>query len=297
MSVNVVFNGTTYAVPIVGETGWGSQVTGLLQDLGTNALPVTGGTVTGAVTFTSGATIQTGGTFTGTFAGAHTYSGSVAHTGGITFGNVAAATVTDLTKHISLYATTFGINITGSQLNLTVPAGNNVSINGGATSVAKFSTTTGLTMQANMDITLARDPTTALQASTKQYVDTKAPIANPTLTGTTTANAIKITAAPVETSVAMPASNIDLSTGTLFTKTISTNTTLTVSNVAASGSVSSFILVLTNGGSATVTWWTGVKWSGATTPTLTAAGVDSLGFYTIDGGTTWHGFLLAKDLR
>jgi len=95
----------------------------------------------------------------------------------------------------------------------------------------------------------------------------------------------------------MPASNIDLSTGTLFTKTISTNTTLTVSNVAASGSVSSFILVLTNGGSATVTWWTGVKWSGATTPTLTAAGVDSLGFYTIDGGTTWHGFLLAKDLR
>lgn len=97
-----------------------------------------------------------------------------------------------------------------------------------------------------------------------------------------------------ETQVAVSASNIDLSTGNYFTKTISTTTTFTVSNTASSGTVNSFILDLTNGGSATVNWWTGVKWAGGTAPTLTASGRDVLGFFTEDGGTTWNGFVLGK---
>ena len=97
-----------------------------------------------------------------------------------------------------------------------------------------------------------------------------------------------------ETQVAISASNIDLSAGNYFTKTISGTTTLTVSNVASSGTVNSFILQLTNGGSATVNWFSGVKWAGGTAPTLTSSGVDVLGFYTIDGGTTWEGFTLGK---
>ena len=95
-----------------------------------------------------------------------------------------------------------------------------------------------------------------------------------------------------ETRVAMGANNIDLSAGNYFTKTISGATTLTVSNVAASGSVSAFVLELTNGGSATVTWFSGVTWAAATPPTLTAAGVDTLAFFTTNGGTTWRGFVL-----
>jgi len=97
-----------------------------------------------------------------------------------------------------------------------------------------------------------------------------------------------------ETQVAISASNIDLSAGNYFTKTISGTTTFTVSNVASSGTVNSFILQLTNGGSATVTWFSGVKWAGGTAPTLTSSGVDVLGFYTIDGGTTWESFTLGK---
>lgn len=100
-----------------------------------------------------------------------------------------------------------------------------------------------------------------------------------------------------EVRVAMPANAIDLATGNLFTKTISGATTLTVSNVPATGDAASFILELTNAGSAAITWFSGVKWASGTAPTLTASGVDVLGFYTHNGGTTWRGMLLAKDSK
>ncbi len=100
-----------------------------------------------------------------------------------------------------------------------------------------------------------------------------------------------------EARVAMGANDIDVRSGNYFTKTISGATTLTVSNVPAAGTAASFILDLTNGGSATITWWSGVKWAGGTAPTLTAAGRDVLGFFTHDGGTTWTGLLLGKDVK
>ena len=100
-----------------------------------------------------------------------------------------------------------------------------------------------------------------------------------------------------EVQVAMPANAIDLATGNLFTKTISGATTLTVSNVPATGTAVSFILELTNAGSAAITWFSGVKWDGGTAPTLTGSGVDVLGFYSHDGGTTWRGLLLSKDSK
>ena len=92
-----------------------------------------------------------------------------------------------------------------------------------------------------------------------------------------------------ETKVAMSANDVDLSLGNVQTKTISGTTTLTFSNPPASGSAGSFTLLLTNGGSAAVTWPTSVDWPAATAPTLTAAGIDVLVFTTIDGGTTWYG--------
>lgn len=92
-----------------------------------------------------------------------------------------------------------------------------------------------------------------------------------------------------EKSNAVAAVDINVSLGCVFTKTVAANTTFTVSNIPASGTVASFILELTNGGAFTVTWWSGIKWTGGTVPTLTASGLDVLGFYTRDGGTTWCG--------
>jgi len=92
-----------------------------------------------------------------------------------------------------------------------------------------------------------------------------------------------------ETKVAMGANDVDLSAGNVFTKTISGNQTLTFSNPPATGKGGAFTLILTNGGSATVTWPASVDWAAATAPTLTAAGVDVLTFTTIDAGTIWYG--------
>jgi hypothetical protein len=54
---------------------------------------------------------------------------------------------------------------------------------------------------------------------------------------------------------------------------------------------------MTNGGSATVNFWSGVKWSYGTAPPFTASGRDVLGFFTYDGGTTWTGLLLGTDIK
>lgn len=96
--------------------------------------------------------------------------------------------------------------------------------------------------------------------------------------------------------VAVSASAIDCSAGNYFTKTASGALTWTFTNVPASRSFA-VILELTNGGTGTQTWPAAVKWPGGTAPTLTASGVDVLGFITDDGGTTWRGVALMIDSK
>jgi hypothetical protein len=82
---------------------------------------------------------------------------------------------------------------------------------------------------------------------------------------------------------------IDLSLGTVFTHTHTGGmSSFTLSNVPTTGT-SGFILILENGGSYPLTWWTGVVWPAATPPTLTAVGTDVFTFTTTDNGTTWYG--------
>lgn len=95
----------------------------------------------------------------------------------------------------------------------------------------------------------------------------------------------------------LAAGAIDVAAASHFNKVVAANTSFTLSNVPAAGTIASFILDLTNGGAFTVTWWNNIKWAGGTAPTLTAAGRDVLGFYTNDGGATWTGMLLAKDVK
>ena len=83
---------------------------------------------------------------------------------------------------------------------------------------------------------------------------------------------------------------IDLTVGNSVSATVSTGTqTFTFTNPTASDEGCGFTLVLTNGGSQTVNWPSSVDWPAATAPALTASGVDVLTFWTIDGGTIWHG--------
>ncbi len=125
-----------------------------------------------------------------------------------------------------------------------------------------------------------------------------APISAPSFTSTiTVAGVVTANAGITEKKSALGALNINLALSTYFSKTISATSTLTVSNVPASGNVGSFILDLTNGGAFAITWWSGMKWAGGTAPTLTASGRDVLAFFTHDGGTTWNGLVLAKDIK
>lgn len=88
--------------------------------------------------------------------------------------------------------------------------------------------------------------------------------------------------------VSLSGTEINVSTGSTFTKTISANTTFTITGVP-SGRAATFSLVLTNGGRKTVTWPSSVKWAGGSVPALTKSGTDVLTFLSNNGGTTWYG--------
>lgn len=98
-----------------------------------------------------------------------------------------------------------------------------------------------------------------------------------TLTGTTKGNVVAIAALA-----------IDVQAGEFQTKSISTNSVFTFTNVGAGGQ--GFLLDLTISSSAVPTWPATVKWSGGVIPTL-GNGLNSLGFLTFDGGTTWQGYV------
>lgn len=95
---------------------------------------------------------------------------------------------------------------------------------------------------------------------------------------------------PYGTTSAMTTSEVDLSKGVVFSKTISADTTFIFINVP-SGRAATLNIILTNGGSAAITWPTSVKWTDGVAPTLTSSGVDVLTFMTPNGGTTWYGTL------
>lgn len=197
-----------------------------------------------------------------------------------------------------------GISVTGTYPNFTV-TNTSPSSGGTVTSVGGTGSVNGITLSGTItssgNLTLGG---TLSGVSLTTQVSGILPIANggtgaTTSTGTGAVvlqNVAKIIGFQ-EHRIAIPASDIDLSTGNFFTRTISGVTTLTVSNVPTTGTAASFILDLTNGGSATVNWWANVKWAGGTAPTLTTSGRDSLGFYTHDGGTIWTGLVLGKDIK
>lgn len=83
----------------------------------------------------------------------------------------------------------------------------------------------------------------------------------------------------------------------VVSRTVAGAQTWTFSNPPAAGTVSARFLELTNGGTGAQTWPTSVKWEGGVAPTLTAAGLDILAFYTRDGGVTYRGVLWAKDSK
>lgn len=105
------------------------------------------------------------------------------------------------------------------------------------------------------------------------------------------------TIAITEAKAVIGAADINVGSANHFSKTVTANTTLTLSNKPTVDRALTFVLHVTNGGAFTVTWWPGIKWAEGTPPTLTAAGRDVIAFNSLDGGATWDGYLLGKDMR
>lgn len=93
------------------------------------------------------------------------------------------------------------------------------------------------------------------------------------------------------------ARSIDLALGNSVSCTVSTSTTtFSFTNPTASDELCGFLLMLTNGGSQTVNWPASVTWVSGAAPSLTAAGLDALVFFTQDGGTNWYGVEIGLDI-
>jgi hypothetical protein len=126
-----------------------------------------------------------------------------------------------------------------------------------------------------------------------------APLASPSFTGTanfagnvgfggvTPVTKIDLSGNYSQNIVSVAALNIDCSAGNYFTKTISANSTFTVSNVP-SGRSYSFTLELTYTGG-TINWFANLEWPVSLAPTLNTGRTHLLMFITDDGGARWRG--------
>ena len=83
--------------------------------------------------------------------------------------------------------------------------------------------------------------------------------------------------------------SLDLSTGSVFEYTPTSDVQVTLSNPAASGTVSQGTLLLGSSGTAyTITYPSTLQWPSGTAPTSPAVGeTDVITFSTSDGGTTY----------
>ena len=157
-----------------------------------NGTPIGGSTPSaGAFTMlsaTGAATLSGGGTLTGTFAGATTHSGAVAFSSGISFGSTAAS-ATDLSKHIALYGTQYGFNVTSAPAVQTL-VGGTVIITAYTTGIAVTGTlasTGAATLASNSGDVLTGNATAIGATAVTGYFhfpkQSAAPTATPTNTG------------------------------------------------------------------------------------------------------------------
>lgn len=89
---------------------------------------------------------------------------------------------------------------------------------------------------------------------------------------------------------------LDLEAGNTFDMTMDEACTFTFSNPPGSGNFGAFVLILRTAGFA-ATLPASVDWRVGVAPTATASGVDIYMFFTVDGGTIWHGADISLDSK
>ena len=86
--------------------------------------------------------------------------------------------------------------------------------------------------------------------------------------------------------------SVNVSAKDTYTLTTSGNTTFSFTGAPSSGNVGTFSLILTAGGTHTITWPSSVDWAGGSAPDAPASGEKNIyTFMTVDGGSNYYGFL------
>jgi len=271
------------------------------------ALDKSGDTATGTIAFTGGFNI--GSATSAIVVGSQATNDLIRAASATTLGRIATANSSVLATNgsgVPAYTTTLP---TGVQDNITqlgtVTAG--VWNAGAVTSSGDVTDSAGtlaavraggiaITSQAAYDIIYASSSSQlgrlAKSAGFLQSDGTNAPTLDPTLRSYS-----ETKTAP---SIATGVLTLDLSLGNHFQASLNANiTTLTISNIPASGKAASFVLVLVADGTLrTVAWPAAVKWADATAPTMTSTlnKTDVFSFLSYDGGTSWLGFIMGQNL-
>ncbi len=150
---------------------------------------------------------------------------------------------------------------------------------------------TALGYQAGDSITTGSNNTTIGSGADAS----SATVSNEITLGNTSVTRFRIPGAGIDsTSDALSGTtpSVDVGARDTYTLTTSGNTTFTFTGVPSSGQVSTFSLIITAGGTHTLTWPASVDWAGGTAPDAPASGEkDIYTFMSIDGGTNWYGFL------
>jgi hypothetical protein len=227
---------------------------------------------------------------TGTLAVANGGTGTTTSTG--TGSTVRATSPTLVTPTLGV-ATATSVN----KVAFTAPATSaTLTLADGSTLATSGANSITLTSTEATTVTLPTTGTLATLAGTETL--TNKTLTSPTLNGTVAFGAVYT---ETNTAVISAASTtIDCATSNNFAVDLSTSiTTLSFSNVPASGRQYSATLFLTQGGggSKTINWPGSVKWPSATAPTLTTTNgkVDIIVLTTYDGGTSWFGMVAGQN--
>jgi len=88
---------------------------------------------------------------------------------------------------------------------------------------------------------------------------------------------------------------LDLSLGNNFRRQFNNAATIAFSNPPASNAFG-FTFTMVNAGAYSITWPGTINWVGGTAPILTSTGEDVLTFFTFDGGSSYYGFVVGKNM-
>jgi hypothetical protein len=171
-----------------------------------------------------------------------------------------------------------------------------------ASKLATARTIGGVSFDGTSNINLpgvntAGNQNTTGNSATASKLATPVKINNKLFDGSTNINLEEDAMVVKEKVVNLTGDTIQTSLGSVFIKTITKNTTLSLTTNYNIGETNSFILELTNGGNYAINWWNNIKWNGGVAPVLTNNGKDILGFYSYDSPRVTIGVVLSKDAK